>query len=663
MKSLILFISGIVITLLLTINGEAIFFFHNQTFTGDSTDTNWTSNNCCFLNTDGNKAINISGFYAHYVHKLPNITATKDNWSIRFYVQPSSFINGQKGARLATTNTTGAGGGDSETLQFLQYNNVMDQMVVNDCQVPTQYPLFKQDNTKQLLQISTLNNASWNIYINNSLAHNIPMAGCLENMSYLQFGLAGTSSVFNIQNMTVFNGSIFNNPPSVTNVSILPLTLQYGNTTQGFCNYTDIDGDGLISTETYWYVNNTQISTASNSLTLSGQNFTKNSNVTFSCRKSDYVGFSNWINSSRYNVTNILPLVVNVSLSELPYQVGNTAKGNCQYIDYDNESSGGNQTYWWVNKTLITTANNSFDLSGGNLTLNSNITFSCRYNDTVNWTDWTNSSTATVGDTTSPSFPNDGSVNPSSATINSVMALLVNASDNNQIGTMISEIRDPNSIKTNYTMTLYDGSLHNGQWSFNYTATTVGTHIVVFYAIDGNGNRANTGGTLTFVMTAASTGGSGGGSSSPQNIIIAGNMSVVLSFGIAQYSFFVLGTDKKSQAQIQFKNLGNKDFSNGKLEILGDLKPFVTGQVCDIDLTKCKSEGIEVKQGQSAFLVLNGTFNDLGSSKQGVVRLISDKVFDLPIQAENGVLVIAKYGGIVILALVSFFVLRAGLGG
>jgi len=96
---------------------------------------------------------------------------------------------------------------------------------------------------------------------------------------------------------------------------------------------------------------------------------------------------SDWWNNGAGTeaITNSIPITKNVSITPEPLNEGNTAKGHANYTDADGDVAGGNQTYWYVNKTIINEANNSFTLLGGNVTLNSNITFSARYNETQDW--------------------------------------------------------------------------------------------------------------------------------------------------------------------------------------------------------------------------------------------------------------------------------------
>src|SRR3990167_6343537 len=98
--------------------------------------------------------------------------------------------------------------------------------------------------------------------------------------------------------------------------------------------------------------------------------------------------------------------VNNVSITPLPLPSSANTTGHAQYNDEDRGIAGGNQTYWYVNRTIITEANNSFTLLSGNITQLSNITFSIRFNDTFDWGDWVNSTTITAGDTTAPILNN-----------------------------------------------------------------------------------------------------------------------------------------------------------------------------------------------------------------------------------------------------------------
>src|SRR3990167_1139026 len=110
---------------------------------------------------------------------------------------------------------------------------------------------------------------------------------------------------------------------------------------------------------------------------------------------------------------------------------------------------------------------------------------------------------------------------------------------------------------------------------------------------------------FTFAVTSSgggsSSGGGGGGGGSTSTIlkVLLLNGTPLLSFGINDYSFFVYRTPDEARAEIIFKNIGNVTFSDGKLELQGDIIKFISGSVCDINLSNCRISDISLKPGQN----------------------------------------------------------------
>lgn len=318
-----------------------------------------------------------------------------------------------------------------------------------------------------------------------------------------------------------------------------------------------------------------------------------------------------------WNMSN--PQVNNVSITPTQLIAGNNPKGHANYSDGD--TSGGNQTYWYVNKTIINEANNSFTLLGGNVTENSNITFSTRFNDTYDWSDWVNSSTITVGDTIAPAITGQA-INGNSFTTEQRVNITANCTD--AVGT-INYVRvewNRTGAYANDTMTL----LNTNQYSYstlfavgNYNATNI-------YCADGSGNIARDLSNFTFTVASPAGGGStssgGGGGGSAKTIIIREGIPLLSFGGLTLIDFNVLTTPSKKVKIVRFKNVGNVTFENAKASIEGNANKFINPFVCNLNLQDCINESISIKAGESMLLSLNGSFNEeLGEGSNGVIRI------------------------------------------
>jgi len=224
---------------------------------------------------------------------------------------------------------------------------------------------------------------------------------------------------------------------------------------------------------------------------------------------------------SKFNITaNIRPNATNVSITTLPISAGDTLKGHANYSDPDNDASIHNTTFWYVNKTLILTANNTFTLLGGNVTELSNITFSASLGDNYDNSTFVNSSVANVGDSTPPTLNN--------CTLEFTTLTDASGNTNNFTCTVTDVNSDVESVKFNlWTPTA------NLSRSFSFTqAQTVSPIFVIFQSTEtlstgdysitnvtfkdssGNEDTNQTTGfnfTVTVAPTPAPGGGGGGG--------------------------------------------------------------------------------------------------------------------------------------------------------
>ena len=366
------------------------------------------------------------------------------------------------------------------------------------------------------------------------------------------------------------------------------------------------------------------------------QNFTISGSVgsvvNISLRVNDTSG-NYLMNSIVKTILNNFSTANNVSITPFPLNANTQTKSHCNFTDVDGDTAQGNETFWYLNKTKLTTSINITRLGASNVTLNANITYSCAWYDGTGYGVAVNSSQVTVGDTTPPSFEGNAT-SSSSVTVNSAITLFVNVSDNGNIGVVISETENPNGIKTNQTMSLQSGALNDGRWSISYTTSLVGTHSVVFYATDSNNNKANTGNELEFLVTTASSSPpSGGGGGSSDTIILQGNVTPLISFGTPLLDFLIITTPSEQEKVLRLSNVGNADFTDGKISVKGNAGKFITAKICDLEQTICATERIIIKTGASALLVLRGAFTgEIGAGVDGVVSLSGNRDFELLLQ-------------------------------
>ena len=272
----------------------------------------------------------------------------------------------------------------------------------------------------------------------------------------------------------------------------------------------------------------------------------------------------------------------NVSITPLPLTAGSTAKGHANYSDLDNDVAGGNQTYWYVNKSIIKEANNSFTLGGGNVTESANITFSARFNDTFDWSEWVNSSTATVGDSTPPIIVGQ-SINGNSFTTNDRINVSLNCSD--AIGTIQYSRVEWNRTGSFANDTM--NSLDNNVFAIDFPFSVGKFNITNFYCADGSGNIARDLSNFTIVVTSpsspipesSSSGGGGGGSggctlgftahpvtgecvnvTNLTTIILSRNLSLIPTSNID--SFFIFTKFKNDNPEWRYLLKANKIIKN-----------------------------------------------------------------------------------------------------
>jgi len=138
-------------------------------------------------------------------------------------------------------------------------------------------------------------------------------------------------------------------------------------------------------------------------------------NLSINMTRGNVLGWQYWSNDSRdwintsdiftATVVNTPPLNLNVSLTPLPLGSADTVKGHFNFsdqADLDTEDETERYQRWYKNGAEILNARNNTILGTDNFTSGDNIIFSSRVNDGFDFSDWVNTSTANVDDTTKP---------------------------------------------------------------------------------------------------------------------------------------------------------------------------------------------------------------------------------------------------------------------
>ena len=374
-----------------------------------------------------------------------------------------------------------------------------------------------------------------------------------------------------------------------TNVSINTIL---NNTAQ--LNVTLTDNVGLSSyilswnVSSFWY-NYSEVSISGTNITIIENKSINQSSGKFKAWTiyfNDTTGQQNQTDIFNFIIGNIIPNATNVSITPLPIELAGTKlKGHCIYSDSDNDNPIDNQTLWYVNKSIINNANNSYNLLGGNITNNTNIVFSCRYNDNYNWSDWINSSQAIVEDITPPTITNQ-SINGNLFITTEKINFTVVCVDNIGLISSVKLESNRTGIFANDTMTLIDSSIN--LYSYNSLFSLGNFNATNFYCADGSSNIARDLSNFTFTVSnppsGSPSGNTGGGASEPPTIIYLGEKlncaSSKINYSISNiqgstFGGYTLVTDRKNTKP------KCRDFllqNNGNESITISLKCIDTGE-------------------------------------------------------------------------------------
>ena len=311
-------------------------------------------------------------------------------------------------------------------------------------------------------------------------------------------------------------------PPTYTNFQNNGSTARINGLVNWSIDYAD--GVGLSY---YFFAHNqsgtlTNVSNGSLSGTASFINYTLPITLTrgnYICGQfwaNDTSNNTNQTNLSCFSVVNSNPIISSVTLNDTFLEVGEHINITCIASDADSDTITFNYL-WYINGTATTF--DTFHLQGGNLTIGANITGSCNATDSIGFSSWQNTSTTTVGDTTSPVI-SGLSISSTSGVIGTVIIIGATCTESNNLAIghpKVAIIHSVAGLKENKTMSLVSGSDYSTTYT---TAESSGTYTFSFYCNDGSGNEeSNLSNSLLFTATTPGTTppppGGGGGAPPP----------------------------------------------------------------------------------------------------------------------------------------------------
>lgn len=191
--------------------------------------------------------------------------------------------------------------------------------------------------------------------------------------------------------------------PNVTTPNLIGVNRSNRNLTFQTKYYDENRDDGNITIN--WYRNGSLIYSDNSTnvkagafvnLTLDARNLTKGDMINVTVRSTDNFSLSsNLINSSIIRVGNAFPEVSSVAVSITSPLENQNIGCNYTYTDNDSDVRGGTEYRWYKSNIFqnITTGNLS------NLNISRSESWHCevRANDSTDWSNWTNSSSVTIG--------------------------------------------------------------------------------------------------------------------------------------------------------------------------------------------------------------------------------------------------------------------------
>ena len=244
--------------------------------------------------------------------------------------------------------------------------------------------------------------------------------------------------------------------------------------------------------------------------TLDNGNYSKNDliNVSLVAEDSNKT-LSDIVWSNTITILNSNPIMSSVNISPIPATGNMNLTCIYSFSDADSDTNTSQEYKWYKNDSLFGVTNKT--LLSQNTSDGQTWKCSARVYDGTNYSDWYNSSSLLLGDTTAPNISNF--VVPSSATQDAQQQIFADCVDNSGF---ISEVKvnltDPDSIKTTLSLT----NTINDTYRVLYTPTKTGNYLFDgWYCSDTSNNIVTNQTNYTMAVSSAPTppAPGGGGSS------------------------------------------------------------------------------------------------------------------------------------------------------
>jgi outer membrane protein assembly factor BamB len=185
--------------------------------------------------------------------------------------------------------------------------------------------------------------------------------------------------------------TVLNTPPVMNATLITPEAPRSNESASMSCDSYDYDGDG-VSYEYQWEVDSVNVTT---SQIITADYYNKTDTLVGYCRANDGGNYSGWLSNSTV-VINTRPVVDVVTMTPSEPLSNESLTAFCNGTDYDDDSIVDKEYRWFVNGASVDTGET---LNHSHTLRDDTVTLSCRVNDGEEYSDWKNSSVATVVNT------------------------------------------------------------------------------------------------------------------------------------------------------------------------------------------------------------------------------------------------------------------------
>lgn len=215
---------------------------------------------------------------------------------------------------------------------------------------------------------------------------------------------------------------------------------------------------------------------------------------------------ANFTNGTNTVILNTLPVAVNVSITNAPLETTDDAVLGCDCLDNDSWQTNIKNYTWFVNGTQVNL--NLSTLGKGNYSLNSDIIGSCSCWDSYQLSNWVNTSTITIGDTTPPNNLTSMTLTKTSLCSSDTSRASIIISDSvSPISTVYIELSTPGGIVSNYSMSCGTGLAVQCDFDMTGYAETITVNKIYFSDTSTNWGYTN----ITQNIYFQTCGGGGGG--------------------------------------------------------------------------------------------------------------------------------------------------------